>query len=339
MFFIGAQVNDMKKNKLLKFILIPEVTSIIPILLVVFTAVLLNPAFLRPANLQTLGTTLIASWGILAVGQAFVIMVGELDVAVGATFTFAAMFFCYLVRAGMPLGLGILLTFALCLVIQLISAGIVLKAGVSSFITTLAMSFICKGMANVMNYGADLTLATVANTNPEVKSFLTALSAKWLGLSVGAWVFIGIILFSQFLMKKTEIGRKIYAVGDNKVVARVAGLRVNRIKILCFCIMAATIALAAILWVGYYSGCTATQGLPWGFISIAAVAMGGVSLSGGTGSMLGVFCGVVLMALIYNLITLLGVDTNYQNIFIGCFLALSVILDVIRRDYTIGKNI
>lgn len=329
----------MKKGKLLNFILIPEVTSIIPIIIVIIVATILNPIFLRPANLQTLGTSLIASWGILAVGQAFVVMVGELDISIGATFTFAAMFFCFILRSGASLFVAIVLTLILCIIVQMITAGIVLKFGVSSFLTTLAMSYICKGMANVLNYGADLSLATVANTNEAIKGFLTALSSKWLSLSIGSWVFFALILISQFVMKKTEIGRKIYAVGDNKNVAKVAGLRVNRIKTLCFAIMGVTIALAAILWVGYYSGCTPTQGLQWGFITIAAVAMGGVSLSGGTGSMFGVFCGVLLMALIYNLITLLGVDTNYQNIFIGCFLAASVIIDVARRNYTIGKNI
>ncbi len=80
-------------NKFLKFILIPEVTSIIPVIVVLIVATILNPIFLRPENLQTLGTSLIASWGILAVGQGFVVMVGELDIALGATFSFAAMMF------------------------------------------------------------------------------------------------------------------------------------------------------------------------------------------------------------------------------------------------------
>ena len=67
--------------------------------------------------------------------------------------------------------------------------------------------------------------------------------------------------------------------------------------------------------------------------------MGGISLRGGSGSMFGLFFGVVLMGLVYNLITLLGIDSNFQNIFIGCFLALSVVLDTVRREKTLGKNI
>ncbi len=327
------------KNRLLNFVLIPEVTSVIPVIVVIIVATILNPIFLRPNNLQTLGTSLIASWGILAVGQAFVVMVGELDIALGATLSFAAMVFCYLGRMGIPLWLCVLAVVALCIAVQMISAAIVLKLNVSSFITTLGMSYVCKGMANVVNYGADLSLSVAANTNPAVRSFLDTFSSKPLGLSIGAWVFIALIIVSQFVMKRTEIGRKIYAVGDNKNVAKVAGLRVNRIKLLCFVISGVMIAVATVLWVGYYSGCTATQGVPWTFITVAAVAMGGVSLQGGSGSMYGVFCGVLLMALIYNLITLLGIDTNYQNIFIGCLLALAVILDAVRRNQTIGKNI
>ena len=98
-------------------------------------------------------------------------------------------------------------------------------------------------------------------------------------------------------------------------------------------------ALTTIIWLGYYGGCTPVQGNPWCFITVAAVAMGGVSLKGGNGSMFGVFLGVVLMALVYNLITLLNVDPNYQNIFIGIFLVLAVVIDTVRREKTLGKNI
>ena len=110
-------------------------------------------------------------------------------------------------------------------------------------------------------------------------------------------------------------------------------------RTLCFVIAGIMTAVATIIWVGYYSGCTPTQGNPWVFITVAAVAMGGVSLKGGSGSLFGVFFGVLLMALVYNLITLLGINANYQNVFIGVFLALAVVLDTVRREKTLGKNI
>jgi len=99
------------------------------------------------------------------------------------------------------------------------------------------------------------------------------------------------------------------------------------------------VGIATIMWVASYAGAVPTHGTGWEFIAITAVAMGGVSLIGGRGSIIGVFFGVISMAVIYNIITLLHINSNFQNIVIGLFLAFAVIFDVIRRERTMGKNI
>ena len=330
----------MKKKssgKLLSFILIPEVTSIIPVIVVALVATILNPIFLRSENLLTLMSTLIASWGILTVGQAFVIMSGGLDISVGNTFTLAGMLFCYLARNNSPLILCIAVVFAVTIAMSLLNVGLILKFHVAPFVATMSVSFIGKGLSNVVNFGADMSISY--GVRDSVLKFCELFGKKPFGISIAAFVYIALILITQFILKKTMFGRKIYAVGDNPQVAKIAGIRVARIRTLCFVINGIMIGIATILWVGYYSGCTPTQGNPWSFITIAAAAMGGVSLKGGSGSMYGLFCGVLLMALVYNLITLLNVDANLQNIFIGIFLALAVILDSIRKEKTLGKNI
>ena len=328
---------NLYSDKLLKFILIPEVTSIIPVIIVAVIATLLNPIFLRGANLLTLGTSLIGSWGLLAIGQAFIMMAGKLDISMGASLSFAGMVFTYLCRNGAPLGICIVAVFVVCIAVGLLNALMVVKFNVATFIATLSTHYMCKGLANVVNYGADLSFATVST--PAVKAFTTFFSSKPLGISMGAWIFIILIFVAQFILKKTSFGRKVFAVGDNDQVAKVAGIRVNRIQTMCYVITGLMVAVATIVWVGYYSGCNPTQGLTWTMVAVSAVAMGGVSLKGGSGSMYGVFFGTLLMALIYNLITLLNVDQNLQNVFIGGFLALAVILDAVRREKTLGKNI
>lgn len=324
-------------GRLLKFILIPEVTSIIPVLTVAIIAACLNPIFLRSENLLTLASSLIASWGLLAVGQAFVIMSGGLDISVGTTLSFAGMVFCVLARQNMPLSLCILAVFAVCIAVSLLNSLLILKFDVWPFVATMAVQYVGKGLANVVNYGAEVSISF--GTRESVIRFTEIMGMKPFGMSIGAIVFIAMILLTQFILKKTAFGRKVYAVGDNRRVAKVAGIRVARIRTACFLIEGLMCAIATIIWVGYYAGCTPTQGNPWSFITIAAVAMGGVSLKGGSGSMFGVFFGVMLMGLVYNLITLLGINSNYQNIFIGVFLALSVVLDTLRREKTLGKNI
>ena len=324
-------------GKLFKLILIPEVTSIIPVILVALVASILNPIFLRRDNLLTLMSSLIASWGILAIGQAFVMISGGLDISVGNTFTLAGMLFCYLARNNFPLTVCILSIFVVSIAMSLLNVGLILKYHVAPFVATMSVSFIGKGLSNVVNYGADLSISY--GVRDSVLRFCDIFGRKPLGISIGMYVYVALILIAQFVLKKTMFGRTMYAVGDNSQVAKIAGIRVKRVRTICFVINGCMIGVAAFLWLGYYSGCTPTQGNPWSFITISAAAMGGISLRGGTGSMFGLFCGVLLMALVYNLITLLNVDPNLQNIFIGVFLAMAVILDSIRKDRTLGKNI
>ena len=324
-------------SRILKFILIPEVTSIIPVIVVSLVAMILNPIFLRKENLLTLMSTLIASWGILTVGQSFVIMSGGLDISVGNTFTLADMLFCYLAHQHTPLPICILAVFVVTIAMSLLNAGLILKFHVAPFVATMSVSFVGKGLSNVVNFGADMSISY--GVKDSILNFCNLLGKKPFGISIAAFVYIALIFIAQFILKKTMFGRKIYAVGDNNQVAKIAGIRVSRVRTICFVINGIMIGIATLLWVGYYSACTPTQGNPWSFITIAAAAMGGISLKGGSGSMFGLFCGVLLMALVYNLITLLNVDTNLQNIFIGIFLAMSVILDSIRREKTLGKNI
>lgn len=331
------KTKNERSGKLLKFILIPEVTSIIPVILVAVIASLLNPIFLRGDNLLTLTTSLIASWGLLAIGQAFVIISGGIDISLGTTLSFAGMMFCYLARQNAPLTVCILAVFAVCIGMSLINALLIMRFDVAPFVATMSVQYVGKGLANVVNFGADLSISY--GTRPSVMRFSEIMSEKIFGMSIGAVVFIVMIFAAQFILKRTAFGRQVYAVGDNRRVAKVAGIRVWKIRTLCFVIAGIMTAIATIIWVGYYSGCTPTQGNPWVFITVAAVAMGGISLKGGSGSMYGLFFGVLLMGLVYNLITLLGIDSNYQNVFIGFFLAVSVILDTIRREKTLGKNI
>ncbi len=332
-----AKENGAASGRLLKFILIPEVTSIMPVLVVAIAATLLNPVFLTGSNLLTLTTSLIASWGLLAVGQAFVIISGGIDVSLGTTLSFAGMLFCYLARNDAPLIVCILAVFGVCVGMSLLNSLLILRFDVWPFVATMSVQYVGKGLANVVNYGAEMS--TSYGVRDSVLRFNEVMGRKPLGMSIGCVVFIIMIFVAQFILKKTAFGRRVYAVGDNRRVAKVAGIRVWRVRTACFTIAGVMTAIATIIWVGYYSGCTPSQGNPWVFITVAAVAMGGVSLKGGSGSMFGVFFGVLLMALVYNLITLLGINANYQNVFIGVFLALAVVLDTVRREKTLGKNI
>ena len=325
------------KETILKIVNIPEITSIVPFVLAVLVAAILNPVFFKPANLLTMTGAIIGSWGILAVGQSFVIICGEIDLSMGTMLGFAAIMLAHLARSGVALGVCIAAAIVICVAASMINAFVVLKLKVPVFIATLGMNFICKGLAKIVNYGA--VIAIYGTEYPYVKIFCDKLAKGPFGMSWSFCAFIVFIIIAQIILKKTAFGRKIYAVGDNRKVARVSGINVNRIKALCFLMNGLLIGVAAVLWTGYYAGAEPMHGTGWEFIAIVSAALGGVSLVGGKGSMVGVFFGVGSMAVIYNIITLLRVNENYQNILIGLFLAAAVILDVVRREKTIGKNI
>jgi len=322
-----------------KIIGIQEITSIIPPLVLVLAAILLNPVFLRPKNLGTLASATIGVWGIFSIGQAFMIITGEIDLSMGTLLGFTATLLSYMIKNGAPLWLGFITVFAITLGVALINSWMVLNRQVPVFIATIGMMFICKGLAKVVNNGSVVSIFTLTAGNPALKAFVDFGNARLLGLSVHAWTFILLALIAQILLKKTAFGRKLYAVGDNRKVAKTAGIKVNRIKTLCFLINGALVGIASILWVGFYAGAEPAQGGGWEFIAVTAVALGGVSLIGGRGSIIGVFFGVLSMALIYNVITLLSINSQFQNIVVGLFLAFAVIFDVIRREKTIGKII
>ncbi len=332
--------NDLKakaNSTWLKILNIQGITAVVPLVVLVVVASILNPVFLKPTNLATLGGAIIGIWGLFAIGQAYIIIAGEIDLSMGGLLAFAAVFFSYMLLNGMPIWLAIIITFAITIAVELINAFVVLKLNVPVFIATLGMQYICKGLAKVVNYGAAVTI--YSSTNPAVKQFCDALSVKPLGLSLSFWCFIILMIAAHLLLKKTRFGRQVYAVGDNKNVAKMAGINVAKVKVLCYLMIGVLVGLSSVLWVGISAGSAVTHGVGWEFIAISACAMGGVSLVGGRGSMIGVLLGVITMGVIYNVISLLGINVNYQNIFVGLFLAFAVIFDVIRREKTLGKNI
>ena len=320
----------------LKIINIPEITAIVPLVILIVVASIMNPAFLRIKNLQTLCSGTVGSWGLFAIGQAFIIIAGEINLALGAEMAFSGVLFSYCLLNGWSLLPAILVCFAVTFTCELINSFVVLKLNVPVFIATLGMQFICKGMAKVVNYGA---VVTMYNTNDLTRNFCDTLSKKPLGLGISFWVFLLFAIAASIVLTKTAFGRKLLAVGDNKVVAKASGIDVPKVKFFCFMFCALLVGICAILWSGNNMGCNVTHGIGWEFISVAACALGGVSLVGGRGTILGVFIGIMTMAVIYNVIVLLSINVNFQNIFIGLFLAFAVIFDVIRREKTLGKNI
>jgi ribose transport system permease protein len=312
---------------------IQEVTVLIPLVVLVGVVTAINPVFLNPYNLGALAR-MMAAWGLLAIGETFIILIGEIDISLGSMVSFAVMFFGYLmVELGFSLGLSIVFTLFLTVILSLINGLCIVKLKIHAFITTIAMLNICKGGARVLSFAKPIRVYGTEGTS----GFFSFGMAEPFGMSWMFIIFIVLILAGHFVLRKTVYGRKIYATGDSVKVATMAGIRVDRIKISTFVISGLLVGISAIMLVGKQGSSNPNFGQGWELMVIAATAIGGISLAGGSGSMIGTLIGVILFATISNILVLLEVNQHMQSVITGVIMILSVIIDIRRRNRMLGE--
>ena len=307
----------------MKILLNPEIGVMIPILILCVVTTSINSNFLTWKYISSIliGSVFI---GAAALGESVVIMSGEIDLSVGMGGCMAGMM-CAI--AAQEWGLGLVP----CLLIGLLTGGLVglinglcvTKLGLSSWITTLATQFICEGLAQTVSNGMPIYVKSL-NT-------IGFVNARPLGLSWLFIIFIGIILLMDFVIRKTKFGYRLRAVGGNKEAARMAGINVSRIKIVAFMLAGALAAVGGLFDALNSDSAVWTLGAGREFRAIICCAIGGISMSGGNGSMYGVGLGVLLFHTLWSCLRLLKVDTNLQLLFIGLILVAAVLLDGQRK--------
>lgn len=310
-----------------------EVIIVLPIIVLIGIAVAFNPNFLNPMNLVTIGTRM-SQWGFIAIGEALIIMTGNFDISVGQMAALINVFFTIsLVSWGLPLGIAIILSILLGALISTISGLIIVKLKVNAFITTIAMLFILRGLSKAINYARPVPITSLEG----VEGFLRFGQARPLNLSWSFFIFIALIIIFQIILKKSAYGRKIYATGDSNNVARMAGINTDLIKISAFTISGTLVGLASVLLISKEAVGNPNYGSGWELFVIAAVAIGGVSLMGGAGSMIGVIIGVIIMQIISNILILLQINQHMQSVVLGTVIILATVLDIKQRNRILGK--
>ena len=311
-----------------------EVSVLIPLIILVGVVTAINPVFVDPYNLCALARML-ATWGTLAIGETFIILIGEIDISIGSMVSFASMFFAFLIiELGFSLGMAIVLTFVLTVLLSLINGLCIVKLKIHAFITTIAMLNICKGGARVLSYARPIKIYGTAGT----EGFTDFGLSEPLGTSWMFIMFVVLIFIGQYVLRKTAYGRQIYATGDSISVARMAGIRVDRIKISTFIISGFLVGLVSIMLVAKQGTANPNFGQGWELMIIAATAIGGISLAGGSGSMIGTMIGVIIFATISNVLILLEVNQHLQSVLTGIIMVLSVIIDIRRRTRLLGET-
>ncbi|GHH38695.1 ABC transporter permease [Lentzea cavernae] len=297
--------------------------GVVGAVVVVFAAfALANPNFASGANLQTMGVDL-AQYGLLALGVSFVIITGGIDLSVGSVVALSGVWSAWLnVHAGLPDVVAIVVTLLTGVAIGLVHGFAVTFLGLPPFVTTLVTLVAARGAALALTQG--FPIDGIGETFGSIAQYRLA------GVPIPALLFVGACVIAFFFLERTHVGRQVYAVGGNSEAARLAGIRTRRRIILTY-VVSSTCAAA----VGVLVTARLTVGQPgvavgWELNAIAAAVIGGISLSGGVGRVLGVAFGAILLVCINSGLVILHVSPYYQQIVLGAVLAVAIVTDRLR---------
>ena len=294
------------------------------ILLVVFGAIMsfLSPVFLSLRNMDAIFLGL-STEATIAIGMVILLISGGLDLSVGSTLAFTGVVPGLSLSAGIPTPLAIPIGLVAALGVGLANGFLVAKMKINPFITTLGMMISIRGLLLVIAKGR-----AVLNL-PE--SFTVIGQGKLMSLQYPIFVMIGLVIIGDILMRNSRFFRQCYYIGGNEKAARLSGVNVDFVKIFVYCVVAVLAGIAGLLITARFGSASVTVGGGLELRVITATIIGGASLSGGEGSVLGAFLGALFMGVLANSLNLLGVDIYWQNLVTGLILIAAVVFDVISE--------
>lgn len=308
------------ENKIWKKIVNIDGIGIIFVYLAVFISLSIAcPNFLKFSNIMV-GIRQAVYTAIVGFAMTFVISLGGIDLSVGSTVGISGMVLAAMILGGQNIYLAILVVLLLGALIGLVNGILVTKLGMAYFIATLGTMSILRGMIYVYTKGIPL----YGLKYPEIQFF----GQGYIG-PVPVPIILTLLLLAVrcYLFYKTRFGRYTVSIGSNEDAARLVGIHVDKIKILVFVLSGVFCAVAGIILASRSEAAVPTAGNAYEMDAIAATVIGGTSMSGGKGNMLGTALGAILMATIKNGLSLLNVNTFWHQVVIGLFILFAVALD------------
>lgn len=291
-----------------------------------------NNSFLSLANINDLITNAVML-SILAIGMMFVLLIGGIDISIGSTIAFSGMSVALILRSNpqIPTVLSFVLGIVIGSLCGFVIGLIIAKGRVIPIIATLGLMNIYRGATYLI---ADNQWVAAYQLPEELKAFATG---KFLGVNNMIVVAIIVYVIFAYFIKYTRTGRKIYAVGSNVDAAEVSGINIDKIKILVYSIMGGLSGLVAILWISKYASAQGDAATGIEMDVIAACVIGGVSLNGGKGTVLGVILGTVTLGILNNALPLINISPFWQDAIKGLVIIVAIIINTITQR-TIDRN-
>lgn len=313
----------MKTPLYRKLMAYPETNVLLPLAIIVLAVGVIRPVFFSASNI----TSILASVGffaIVAIGQTVVLLSGEIDISVGSVAGLGGIVITWFMAHHFGGPLAIILGLAVCALIGVVNGVLVARIKINAFIATIGMLYIAKGFGYVLTRGTPIF--------PLPDSLNAFGLAKPLGISWPFLIAIGLVAVFSFILRRTIFGRQLFAVGGNRDVARLAGINVQNVKIAAYVISAVLAGLTGLFMAATIHAGDPTVGQGWELQSIAATAVGGISLAGGAGSAVGTLIGVCVMNVLNNALVLLSLPSQAQPVALGIILIAAVAVDIFRRN-------
>lgn len=330
------------KVKTVKFFLSSEFMAVMFIVAISLITFVINPKFFTGTNILLMLRNC-AFIGIMSIGQALIIMSGEMDLSTAAVGGFSSVIFGMLcIWDVYPIWFGLLVAAFFACAMGFLNGFLMLKVGVMKWVATLATSSFCGGLGAYLSLGVPITpmpdalgdFAAIQVGNG-VMTWLFGGTNRNMGLSILFIIFVALLIIAHIILRYTKYGRMIQASGISANSAYMAGVNVTRVKWI-------TLVFVSLLsFIATFFSCMRQRVVFNGglsnFKSIAACYIGGIGFVGSTGSMFGLFLGVILMALIENAMSAIGWDPNVQIAVVGLMLMIVLTVDVFKRRYIASR--
>lgn len=283
---------------------------------------MMSPDFLTTRNLLNVGVQA-AVTAILAFGVTFVIVSAGIDLSVGSVAALSAMVLAWSATdQGMPVWLAVVFALATGTACGLVNGALVSYGRLPSFIATLAMLSIARGLGQVISQGQPIMFPdSLGSLGEDIGDMLP----------VPVIVMVAMSGIAAVVLNRTYAGRSMYAIGGNEEAARLSGIRVQRQKVITYALSGCFAAVAGIILASRLVSAQPTAAMGYELDAIAACVIGGASLSGGVGKASGTLIGALILAVLRNGLNLLDVSAFWQQVVIGSVIALAALLDTLRR--------
>lgn len=298
------------------------------IALIVITG-LINPAFFTYSNIISCFNSSVV-YALLAIGIAFVIMTGEIDVSIGSTMGLSAAIAGTIAQEGGSIVTMLIFAVILGLMVGIFNGIGVAVIGVPSLIFTLGTTGIVRGLVYIYSDGRTVENFAGDFTNIGSLTLFAELTLYFV-------IIVAIVLVANVILTRTRKGKNFIAVGDNASGAILIGIPVVKTKIIAYVLCSVFAGVAGVVFASKYGQVNIVAGTGYEMMAIAACVLGGVSLSGGLGSVIGAFIGAVIMSAISRLLVFIGLSSDYDNTIKGVMLLTIVVVDALIYRRSVEK--